>query len=403
MTSPACKGVPSALPVDLWARRLAGVRQVLLSASDHACLWLIEESELPDKYRLAKLTWDLNWCADALAGRLLQLRTEEEALSCPAAHPQDAALLALLAGGPRSSRLQLLEDTVVPALSRLAGELRQSCDPLFDEGTEHCLAQIENRLGRSAAESHGSGSGAERGSTALEFTVLPPVAVPEDLEPGRPAGHPPTPGYEWPNWKESLPEFLHAVALGIEVCAAEVCAMAIVSHPDMPAGLRFDLARQVSDEMRHAYMLFNRAAELGVEPMSIPYDTEVWDQLRPAETLLDRLTLEQRIGEGHGLDDAANMRDRFLERGDERTAAVFDFITADEVMHVRSGNHWIRSLLAGSQDRVDAQDASARAKSEALGLSVREVPPYLNLPLRRLAGFTEHELRRLTDSLDQRS
>jgi len=400
MNSTAFDPLSHALPVDSWSRRLAGVRQVILSAADHACLWLIEAPDPAEKSRLAKLVWDLNWCGDALAGRLLQLRTEEEEMNRPEADPHDVEMLAPLTEDTGHHRTEVLEDTFVPALSRRVSELRESCDPLLDEGTEQCLIQIQARLGRSVAEPGMRRKSAGYAVEIREFAPLPRVAVPDALEPGRPAGHPPTKDYQWPHWKESLPEFLHAVALGIEVCAAEVCAMAIVSHPDMPAGLRFDLARQINDEMRHAYMLFNRAAELGVEPLSIPYDIEVWDQLRPAETLLDRLTLEQRIGEGNGLDDAADMRDKILAQGDQRTAAVFDFITADEVIHVRCGNHWIRSLLAGSQDRVDAQEASIRAKSEALGLSVRGTPPYVNVSLRRLAGFTEQELSRLTASFN---
>lgn len=400
MTSTTFERIVTALPVDAWARRLAGVRRVLLSAADHACLWLIEAPELADKYRLATLVWDFNWSADALGGRLVQLRLDEDALERREALADDVALLAPLTAAARNDRTRVLDEQVVPALSQLVRELRDSCDLLFDEGTYQCLNQILQRLGQPATELD---TAAAQRETDGEFVPVPGVSVPDDLEPARPAAHPPTEGYEWPSWKESLPEFMHAVAFGIEICAAEVCAMAIVSHPDLPAGLRVDLARQVSDEMRHCYMLLNRAAELGVEPFSIPYDVEVWDQLRPAETLLDRLTLEQRIGEGHGLDDTANMRDQFVARGDWRTAAVFDFITADEVIHVRSGNRWIRTLLDDSQDRVDAQESSVRAKSAALGMPVRPTPAYLNLPLRRMAGFTEQELDRLVDSLADRS
>jgi uncharacterized ferritin-like protein (DUF455 family) len=385
------------LPVDRWARRLAGIRQVLLNAADRTCLWLIEEPELSGKSRLASLVWDLNWCADALAGRLLQLRLDEPALDRAEAHPDDNALLAPLTAA-HHDRPAWLEDVFVPALARRIGDLRTFCDPLLDAGTEDCLEQIQVRLGqpprRPAAGSEGPGAGYPADPA---FTALPPLNVPERLSPARPAGHPPLAGYEWPSWRENLPEFLHAVALGIEVCAAEVCAQAVVRHPEMPAGLRFDLARQISDEMRHAQMLLNRAAELGVAPLSVPYDVEVWDQLQPARTLLDRLTLEQRIGEGNGLDDSAYTRDQLLEQGDARTAAVFDFITADELIHVRSGNHWIRALLGGSQSRVDAQELSARARAEAAGQPVREIPPYLNVTLRRLAGFTEQELLRMTE------
>jgi uncharacterized ferritin-like protein (DUF455 family) len=382
------------LPVQTRARDLASLRQVLLRAADHACLWLIEEPDLDSKHLLGRRAWDLTWCANTLTGRLLQLRADEDLLDQPLVTSADGDMLAPLSAVGGASRLDRFERVFLPALDLACARLRRRCAPLLDEGSWAVLTQIRARLAQVPSPSSDQAEVLSSGAETTEFVALPPLTVPSPLVPGRFAEHPPTPGYDWPNPEEDTPGFLHAVAMGIEVCAAEVCAAMILRHPTMPPGLRVDLARQVCDEMRHAHLLLGRAAELGLRPFAIPYDNYTWDLLQPAETLLDKLTLEQRLGEGNGLDDAAAARDRFLKAGDTRTAAIFDFITADEVVHVRCGNHWIRTLLDDEQERVDVQEDEVRAKVAAAGMAVG-YPRRPNVSLRRLAGFTDQEVARM--------
>lgn len=382
------------LPVRPWARQLASLRHVLITASDYACLWLIYEPDLDRKYILARRVWDLSWCADVLARRLVHLAGDEACLNDPAVLRPDATLLQLLRSAGAEGGVDAFGRVFVPALGTAVRTLRSQSDPLLDEGSWTALDQIERRLAEPTPRITGHPPTASTDALTASTQPAFPVDLPDVLRPGRPSAHPALRGCDWPDPHEDTAGFLHSVALGVEVCAAEVCAETMLRHPDMPLGLRFDLARQVNDEMRHAQLLLARASELGVRPFEIPYDTYTWDLLRPAESLLDRLTLEQRLGEGNGLDDAAAMRDHYLQAADLRTATIFDFITADEVTHVRCGNYWIRTLLNDQQERIDAQEGAVRSKVARAGLHVR-MPRRPNLPLRRLAGFTDVELARM--------
>jgi len=384
---------PAPPALQTWRARLASFRQLLLRASDHACLWLIEEVEFDRKFEFGERAWDLGWCAGTLTGRLLQLGLAEDTIVVSGAHPADAALLALLDGPATGDRTVRLRDEFLPAVRDTALGLLAASDPLLDEGTTWVLRQIADRLGATA------GSGAPTATDHAEPTgaPLPAVAVPDGLTPGR--AYPPTAGYQWPDLEGQPALWLHTVAVGIEICAAEICAEAIIRDPDLPAGLRFDLTRQVSDELRHARLLFGRAADKGVEPFSVPYANFVWDLLRAARTTLDRITLEQRIGEAVGLDDSDSVRLRFSALGDPKTAAVFEFVTADEIVHVRCGNHWVRTLLEDDQTSVDTQENAVLATVDEAGLhrpSSRRFDP----GLRRLAGFTEQEIQRRQSALD---
>lgn len=186
-------------------------------------------------------------------------------------------------------------------------------------------------------------------------------------------------------------EFLHTLAFGIEVCAAEICCQIILENRNAPWGLRFDMARQAWDEMRHAESLLIRVEELGGVIGMYPIDQEIWMYFRTGESLVEQLMIEQRLGEGQGLDGCLNVYNKLIDLDDLSTALIFDYIMADEVNHVERGNYWIRYLLKGNEVAIQSLEARTRIKLLKLGLDL-SVPIPVNVRGRRLAGFTDEEI-----------
>src|SRR5262245_28827204 len=68
---------------------------------------------------------------------------------------------------------------------------------------------------------------------------------------------------DWPGTSlQSRRERLHR-HMNNELGALEIAAQALVDFPDAPWDIRLMLARQASDESRHAAVLFRRLSELG--------------------------------------------------------------------------------------------------------------------------------------------
>lgn len=186
---------------------------------------------------------------------------------------------------------------------------------------------------------------------------------------------------------------LHEIIFMIEISAAEICSAVIAHHPEAPWGLRYGLARQVRDEGRHFELLAERMRELGTEIGDHPIRFEIWDKFVLGETLAERILIEQRLGEGIGLDGGLNIYRRMKEIGDEKTALIFDYINADEVTHVRNGNQWLGELL-DSRAELDELDQRVRRRLAENDMPISHPFP-INAEDRRLAGFTEPELQSL--------
>ncbi len=101
--------------------------------------------------------------------------------------------------------------------------------------------------------------------------------------------------------------------------------------------------------------------------------------------------IEQRLGEGQGLDGCLNVYNKLIDLDDLSTALIFDYIMADEVNHVERGNYWIRYLLKGNEVAIQSLEARTRIKLLKLGLDL-SVPIPVNVRGRRLAGFTDEEI-----------
>ncbi len=124
-------------------------------------------------------------------------------------------------------------------------------------------------------------------------------------------------------------------AMSAEIDAAEVCGRVIADFPELPWKMKVELARQVWDEVRHGDMQWRRLEELGGSIDSAPLALWLTEYCGRHEDPLARLIVLQRAAEGRAVDLHRQRVVRLLEQqGDRETAAIFDYILADEKAHV---------------------------------------------------------------------
>ncbi|MGH3622267.1 MAG: DUF455 family protein [Sciscionella sp.] len=185
--------------------------------------------------------------------------------------------------------------------------------------------------------------------------------------------------------------FLHGAIFTIELCAAELCAASLALHAlEVPTALLVDISKQVFDEMRHFRMLAGLLDRYDTALGDYPIDTLIWDKFLLGESLAERLVIEQRLGEGIGLDGGYSLYQRFVAASDLHAVQCFDFINADEMTHVRNGNRWIEYLTGGVEART-ALDEKMRQRLAENDWRVKHNEP-INVTDRSLAGFSRDEI-----------
>jgi uncharacterized ferritin-like protein (DUF455 family) len=162
----------------------------------------------------------------------------------------------------------------------------------------------------------------------------------------------------------------------------------IAEYPESPWEMKLELAHQIWDEARHAVMCADRLVELGGHLGQFPYHHRVWEHSIAGKNPAERFITTQRIHEGNGIDQTLLARDALAEVGDYESSQVMDYILADEVLHVRSGNVWLERFTSGPEEREEL----LRRVEERLGISASKGGPPLNREGRLKAGFTEIEL-----------
>jgi len=213
---------------------------------------------------------------------------------------------------------------------------------------------------------------------------------------------------DWPGMSdEARREKLHR-HMNNELGALEIASQCLVDFPDTPWPLRMQLARQASDEARHARALQRRLVEIGGRKGQFPIANFEWGVTGMIDNLPGRLAVQNRTFEAGLIDLLGGLRARWREAGDEQTAELLDAILADEIAHVRFANQWIRRLTE-QNPRVLLQVARAIrfvaetigqlapsvGDTNAAGTTVTEdrlLPPAVNVADRLAADFTEGEV-----------
>lgn len=146
---------------------------------------------------------------------------------------------------------------------------------------------------------------------------------------------------------EKAAELLLATLSNGEYEAAELLARTLVDFPEAPWELRFRIARQVWDEVRHGEMQLRRLAELGKKWEGIPVKRLTYSKAGFERDLGRRLMVLNRVTEGRAMDLNLKRFDYLTcQAHDPLTPRFFDYILADETQHIENGN-WIKILSDG--------------------------------------------------------
>jgi uncharacterized ferritin-like protein (DUF455 family) len=183
--------------------------------------------------------------------------------------------------------------------------------------------------------------------------------------------------------------------LNEELNAMEIAARNLVDFPDADWGLRMALARQCSDEARHAIafrrLLEKRGGSLGQYPV-LNFQFRIMTAI---PSLIGRLAVSNRSFEASGIDAIQDGIQNSKRKNDVDFVALFDQQLADEVQHVRFANVWLKKIIERDPKAVLAL-ARAIAQADAafkeiVGDNIVFYP--VADDLRREAGFTEDEIK----------
>jgi hypothetical protein len=191
-------------------------------------------------------------------------------------------------------------------------------------------------------------------------------------------------------------EFTHR-QMNEEVNGLECSAGCLSDFPDADWALRMWFARQCSDEARHARMFRRRLEGLGGHVGQFPVLNFQYRIISKADSLLGRLTIQNRTFEAGGLDAVAWVAQQMHDSGDLALADFFDSQLADEIIHVRFANEWLRqSIRENPRELLEmgkTMTRAAKAFEQVMGSEAREGVFYpTDRPGRLEAGFTEEEV-----------
>lgn len=149
---------------------------------------------------------------------------------------------------------------------------------------------------------------------------------------------------DWPDIStQSRQERLHR-HMNNELGALEIAAQCLIDFTDAHWDLKMSLARQASDESRHAAMLYRRLRELGGHKGQFPVANFEWGVTKMIPALPGRLAVQNRTFEAGLIDLLGSLREIWREAGDHETADLLDAILADEILHVRFANRWLKRM-----------------------------------------------------------
>jgi uncharacterized ferritin-like protein (DUF455 family) len=192
-------------------------------------------------------------------------------------------------------------------------------------------------------------------------------------------------------------EFLHR-QMNEEANVLENAASSLVDFPGEDWSIRMWLARQCADEARHVLVYKRLYERRGGVVGRYPVMNFQYRILRKIDSLIGRLTVENRTFEADGLDAVTFGVEEARRSGDAELGAVYDAQQADEIVHVGFANDWIRHEVKRNPRSVLAM---ARGLSQGIkafqevtaggGAAVSEYG--VAHEERRLAGFDENEIQ----------
>ena len=199
-------------------------------------------------------------------------------------------------------------------------------------------------------------------------------------------------------------EFLHR-QMNEELESLEIAARNLTDFPDEDWDLRMAIARQCSDEARHA-MAFRRLLEdrggwVGQYPV-LNFQFRI---LTSIPSLIGRLAVANRSFEASGIDAIQDGIASSRRRDDAEFLALFEAQLADEVQHVRFANVWVKKLIERDGPRMVMALARAVAQADEAfkGIVGEDMVVYpVAGGVRREAGFTDDEIEWARTLAEQR-
>ncbi len=233
---------------------------------------------------------------------------------------------------------------------------------------------------------------------ALEATWLTPVVT--DRSANQVVGRPEKPTLvpatavppRSPFTTEGRAALLHAIC-HIEFNAINLALDAVWRFDGMPATFYRDWLRVAGEEALHFSLLAAHLQTLGYQYGDFDAHDGLWAMCeRTSQDILARMALVPRTLEARGLDATPPIQAKLAKAGDAQAVAILDIILRDEVGHVAIGNHWFHHLC--EQRGLNPVQVYPELVTRYEAPRLR--PPY-NLPARLAAGFTQEEIRYLTD------
>lgn len=197
----------------------------------------------------------------------------------------------------------------------------------------------------------------------------------------------------------------------------EISSLAIVGSllhevHDRPWEFYRDFATQCSDEVRHIGVLLRRLEELGVGPDAHPFPEWTFYDAVAFLPVTERTLVFNAVVEGNVVETLHDRVRALRDAGNEESAYVCDWISADESLHLHNGMRWLeaadlpetdalldrgQALLGlvmrqkGTTEKIF--DSASESLSEGDFYAPRENP--IAPIARELGGFTEEQIERL--------
>jgi uncharacterized ferritin-like protein (DUF455 family) len=189
----------------------------------------------------------------------------------------------------------------------------------------------------------------------------------------------------------------HRMLLRTEISTIEVCAHNIVDSHPLPVHFLYDMAKQASDEARHARACVELVLRHGGALGQFESDVGLWQATRDKRLAL-RLAIHQRAGETVGVNAARFFADQYALTGEDELFNVQELIYHDEIAHVAIGNRWLRILCNESNEALALIDKEAEAAREKVTgvVSARASRYPIDTSAMKRAGYTRAEVDGLT-------
>ncbi len=189
---------------------------------------------------------------------------------------------------------------------------------------------------------------------------------------------------------EGKASMIHALA-HIELTAVNLSLDAVYRYRDMPKEYYDDWIFAAAEEATHFFALRDQLRTLGFEYGDFPAHEELWHMaINTEHDLMHRMGVVHRIFEARALDVVPLTIKKFENVGDKPMIDVLNMIANDEIGHVSAATRWFHYRC--KQEKLEPDSTFLKLAKQYLHAPLKKP---INADLRRQAGFSENEIKRL--------